>query len=829
MAASDKPSNQKRSIDVLSGNAKTTGGDQAFVTSWAAPVTDNGLGDLARGLGQFAGGAQRVAGAFIQRRKEQEEADVRLSVATALTATSDQARDEYAKYKDENQDPNTFPDGVKSKVVDPLIQEGRRVLEERYKDNPTLLKKARTAYGLAAARMYDSYSADAQAHSNRLFQADFLNRMGDMDAAIAKASASGDITTMFALMTEKGAILEELPVSRLSPEKIAQYKQSVYTEASAQITTAAVENFRSSLATARDTPGVDVLTVAEQKKKQLFELIDESAALFKNGPTAISSLKNNLEQQFNAIQRAQDTIYKKEADATYSDIVSTFQYGDTANLKQLTQSAQTHADQYDQEKLTTIYLAQTLAPQTENLRSIVLADPTGQSPEIRAQLMRWDKGEGVMPDGSDVPPEMMAEYRKLVSPKIAAIRAEWGSDKIGSYMFNGLSIEDAKKQAIGDGLNAGQSISQLSQNLFTPAEVDNILGEITSAGAGLPKIKADGTVTSGGQVAGVIDAVGAAIKTAQASSPQGLPAKQMALFRLYEKGTAAQKRLISTAAFFLPNADSTAVSKQDELLVLAAHTPPEGLSVAASNYGNSVTAEISGNELWQKLKVAKVNGAGAEVFSLGMLGDAERALKNYTLVQLSRRGVDPKNGGEIRSATKEIIDGVMKRALRTPEGLALTKSGSPAILGKNAKIDIGNVMLPEGKLTNDELRDAAMFIQNDQVILEQFGFTALSGTEQPDNFRFVTADSGVGVRVQVLDKNNDPAQVYDRETGSPLIVPWEQLKEYARQERALRTRNRPPEAQALVDQYRALTPEEARSEKGQDLLRRAREIMISGS
>lgn len=462
MATSDRPSNQKSAINTISGNAKTTGGDQPFIGSFAAPVTDNGLGQLAQGFGQAAAGVGQLALAYQQRKREDED----LVVATRLAEYTADAG--MWKTQKENEfvadaDPDTWADSqlkVTKEEQQIRLNAAKQGLNERQ------LKKFMLGAQSVDAGLQNAVYGHAMRQAIQQRTVNVKTSLDNVTAKITELTTKGDIPSVIAAL-------------RLSKDAVGQLQKMVPPETALAIqestsqdgVNALLATFSNSLYGAS---GEELLTKAKEGKQQVVAVAGE---IFGNNPASVARVIESVDRIEKSIvakkQKNALEIAKRDID-TSSSAFGNLQANytkpkvDTATLAQLSPSEKAMVIAQDALLPTRKILVTALKnhlPPDEARRALLQAEKTAAAlpleiqPEVQKLLGAMTAGfEAQVSDPNNVlqrdtlngasPATKFQNQMRVTNGNIRLSRDNsYGKDKIAVFVSN---LDHAVKQASAD-------------------------------------------------------------------------------------------------------------------------------------------------------------------------------------------------------------------------------------------------------------------------------------------------------------------------------------------------------------------------------------------
>lgn len=734
MATSDRPSNQKSAINTISGNAKTTGGDQPFVGSFAAPVTDNGLGQLAQGFGQAAAGATQLAMAYKQREEETEIFNGQMAAINATTGL----RKVQEEVKNNPAYQELAPDEIPSAFEKDFVALGKPQVEGFRAGLKT--DKAKRQYDLTMAQQFGAAQQTVLAQGYQVaLQKRVVDTLKTVDVATSglqdMAATTGNTTAVALdgakLLDAAKELTKKLPL----PQQL-QVLNGIYDKVSSIYVLAAMTRLR------KDTTG-DPAKVAAEIISETEQL---ARTIFPENVARQNSLTNQMQSIIEQVAAQKQRTVVEEI--KYSLGVATGNFGSLIggdvqvpkmSAQQLALLPKEEQDEY------AAMLA--MKPTYEKLKSSMGAGV----PEtvIAKQLISYERTI------AELPPEQQVHARKWLSSWQSEVREKASPTKVAANtLAYGGSLEVAIQKATaangGDpiqggidaieanGGNIGASISVLEQTLQASAPNAN----------------------------GAAQAMQAAATFIQELSPinaKGLSKEAVTFMVLENKGGKPGALRVVSTMNFLGHTDTQTASK----FVSAAYLGPNYLGsqkgMTQKDIADVRTA-VATNPTIVSLR-SRLSNAPQGVAMTKMLGRFEEALTAMAIANI----------GE--GSTKKVEDALTNIKALSPmvEGALNIGSGGEKLVmvgGGGSTYGTAKLMAPE---TLSPMVKTSAFRKQFQkeIISPLLGFgdnpPSITATEletAPDKSgMLVTYINDYGTRVTFRKKD-----------GTPLIITWKEAQ-----------------------------------------------------
>ena len=380
MASPDRPAQSKRAIETVSGNAKVTGGEQQSVGSWAAPITDSGLGQLAQGLSQFGQGANQLSAAFQARRREQEDYNARMAALAVVTAAENRTTEMAEEFKQTLTDPEEYSKKTYTEMEKETLSAVRFGREQLQKQGAS--ERALRTYDALATGNTVNILQRKQAESLQHEQALWNQRVAQTDTTVQQnlmtLSATGDTA---AVMLGLGAYMQSqqtMPgLDRLTPAQQTQRAEAVTSFAGQTLATVV----RVAMQQLPPDATVEQMEEAGQRQK---DMLKQAAGAFTNSPQTYASLVAGVDEVIASAKRARQAQQEKDAAVVIDNAITAMVAGDAPD-KNLTAYIN-FASPTERNKIAVL---QAMQPQIKAFRQIVETGTTEELETAEIQLRQY--------------------------------------------------------------------------------------------------------------------------------------------------------------------------------------------------------------------------------------------------------------------------------------------------------------------------------------------------------------------------------------------------------------------------------------------------------
>lgn len=729
MATSDRPSNQKSAINTISGNAKTTGGDQPFVGSFAAPVTDNGLAQLAQGFGQAAAGSAQLAMAYKQRRQEDEDIEAKLAALNAASdMTKEQVRLDNEPYNDA--DPDEIPT-----ILTKTFSDSAKAVQKQYGEG-LKTKRQQDIYRLATEQarlgLEEKTTSSGYQKAMQLRTASVLSGMSAAQAKLAEMATNGNVDQYIAAASGALAVTDDV-TARIDPVRAQQVKAALLENVSSGVSTAAQYALQ-------NAPVGSEETTIENIKASVTKA---AGVIFPNDPSKLTSLMSGLDRMAESIRNEKTKNALEEAKiqvgASISDFTSARSPWTPVKLPQALLEKLPLTDRQD-------YVA-TLAMQPLRNQANRIANSTLPEREVAVFL---EQGAEFV---ETLPAEIRESGRKLWTSLSADIREISGDPEtvLARARAHKASGQQQYQQVVA--VNGGNAVAGLEtvvgkDNLV--AAKDNLVLALNNTEANVGAAAAQGIA----QFTAILNSSGVKIP--------GVSNSKMMVAMLKNMGAPAGTLRVAAIHALIGQADPTTANK----MTYAANVGAQRLAAQRG----MTTAELE--DLRRVVKADKNIAAVRQKINLMPAGSAPAEILDGVVESVTAMAIANMPEGKVD--TKALAANVLKlspiiaRALNTsPTGEELAKAAPTRFTGQYTTT---NLLVPE-KL-KDTVVSAPFRAELTKRVTTLLGIgknpllprqTALETA--PDNSGMViTYVNDRGVRTPFVDKS-----------GHPVVISWKEV------------------------------------------------------
>ena len=649
----DKPSNQKSSIGTLSGSAKTSGGTQQRVRSWAAPVTDTGLGQLAQGLSQAGQGVSQLAAAFRKRKEENDELNT-LARAQGYASTVPLLEQQVQQEVDSGEiTPEQMAERFDQLNKDALATwqpEDKKQLQQFQLKTTPIYSAARTR------EVNNSYKRQIAAQT-----AATVKTVEQANEVTAQVAAVGDVNGTMVSIAQGATTAKRLAeqLANTDPKKALALIQGYQSQAAQSILTAA----HVSVLKAEDPEAA----VAEIEKTITNP---EVVQLFTNNQAAYRQLRSNLDSVVASAAKERQQQLKNDAGRTVdADYALATDIESSGTFMRLTESQYNALDEDDQIKYDVALMASTLRGKINNVYTL------GNDQEL--DNLRAEALEA----GKELAIRYQAQYNKAVSALFASAVSNRDASIVASQRAAGTS--DANIAA--GVMRRNNNNVQVSFNKLNGAEADATLSRIRTALKSGTKNVGNFVVTELTNLVGGLTPI------------DGYDNTKMALSYMLDKAPDKGTRRALGVAAMLPTLEGTeATNFEVASLINAAYEGVKTSSVLSKGFTESemmdIRAAVAKHPVMQALiDENRANLQGGDVLEMaGYMAEAATAVAVL------------KSPDSNKATTQELaetaVDYLGNITSRTPSGEKVV----PASLPNTGGYDISRLRLPESQRTKWE-------------------------------------------------------------------------------------------------------------------------------